>query len=154
MMPEIRTIDAKPYHCGKMTRRLRREHKAAIRSVGWSAGHRAMRHTFDASSSCKAWLVDNELMALMGTVGSPLSSSVIVWMAVTEEAARRFPILMFKQARLELDRLLASRPTIYGTTVDADVTSARFVRALGFVELSRSGGISMWVLRREMRKVA
>ena len=129
-MPVFEVVDAKPYHCGRMVRLLRREHRLLLehRAV---AIHRELAATFQHSCLRRAWLIDGELAALGGVLGSILSSRAYVWLAVSEKA-RRYPIAMCKEAERQLQALEDVYPEIHANVVPDDAAALRFAGFLGF----------------------
>lgn len=127
---QTQIVEAKPYHLGRILRRLRDEHRAGLIATGVNA-HRELRDMFAASSFRYAWLVDGQLAAVGGVTGSMLSSAGQVWLAVAEDATR-FPLAMVKEARRQLARILASKTELTTTILCGDKTSRRFAAFLGF----------------------
>jgi hypothetical protein len=101
-------IDAKPWHCGAISRRLRREHRALLDGMKVRV-HAEMREVFDSSVSCrKSLFIDGKLAAIGGITGSMLSTEGEIWLAVSEEAAAHATSVarLFKR---ELDAAMATR---------------------------------------------
>lgn len=135
-MTDFTIIEAKPYHCGQMSRLLRAEHREAIARVGADI-HREMRARFDASSFRRAWMIDGRLAALGGVVGTSLSTYGFVWLALTNEA-RRYPLAVVREARRQLDEIMTVRRELATTIIGGDEAAKRLAVFLGF-HVSESG---------------
>lgn len=129
-MVRLEIIPAQLYHCGRMARLLRRDHRLAIERLGINV-HHALRDAFHASYVKHACTIDGELAALGGVTGSALSPFGIVWLALTEHGAR-FPVAIVKQARRMLDELATNKIELNTTVLDEDETAQRFAAFLGF----------------------
>jgi hypothetical protein len=127
-MPRFETIEARPYHCGQIVRRLRREHRAAI--VGINA-HQEIRDRFLASSFRRAWLIDGELCALGGVVGGALSTVGYIWLVLSQRALDH-PVAVVREARRQLDDIMATRHELAAVIIPQDKAALRFAIFLGF----------------------
>lgn len=130
-MPDFTIIEAKPWHCGQMARALRAEHREVIARIGIDC-HKELRARFNASSFRRAWLIDGQLAALGGVVGSKLSSCGMVWLALSHVAGR-FPLETVREARRQLAELMQTKRDLWTTILDDDAASKRFAIFLGFV---------------------
>lgn len=128
MITEV--IDAKPYHVGAILRRMRDEHAAAVTRLGVHA-HPDLRGMFNVSIERKAWMVDGKLAALGGITGTLASSTAFVWLVIAQDATR-FPIEIVKEAKRQMDRMMATRESLTTTIFAGDETSRRFAAFLGF----------------------
>lgn len=129
-MTEFRVIEAKPYHCGQLARRLREDHRRGLMSFGVNP-HRELRDIFDASGWRKAWLIDGRLAALAGVTGSVLESTGYIWLAITEEV-RQYPRQFIRTVREQLDEIMATRRELITTVILDDAASCRFAAFMGF----------------------
>lgn len=127
-MPTFQIIEARAHHCGQMARRLRIEHRAAIAGIN---AHRELRDRFEASAFRRAWLIDGELAALGGVVGGALSTTGYIWLALSE-LALRYPVATVKEARRQLDEIMATKRELGTVIVPADKAALRFAVFLGF----------------------
>lgn len=130
MTATFQIIAAKPYHCGAMVRRLRREQAQAVARLGVDS-HRELSERFAASAWRRAWLADGELAALAGVTGSALSAQGFVWLALTDRAAR-YPLAIVREAKRQLDDLMATRRLLVTSILDGDLAARRFAIFLGF----------------------
>lgn len=130
MTRPFQIIAAKPYHCGAMVRRLRLEQAQAIARLGVDS-HRQLAERFAVSSWRRAWLADGELAALAGVTGSALSAEGFVWLALSDRAAR-FPHAIMREARRQLDELMATKRLLVTSILDDDLAAKRFAIFLGF----------------------
>ncbi len=130
MTARFEIIDAKPWHCGVMARVLRDEHKKVVERAGASA-HRLLRECFDQSPFRRAWLIDGELAALGGVMGTIVSPSGTVWLALSQKATR-YPIAIIKEARRQLAEILSVRREIVTTIVFGDDAARRLAIFLNF----------------------
>lgn len=123
-------VDAQPYHCGQIVRRLRSEHAAIMKRAGANL-HRDLRLHFDSSSYRKAWLVDGKLMAVGGIEGPKAASSGVGWLALSQDA----PKVGWQFARValrEFEALFPVKRQIATLILKDDTASVRFAYFLGF----------------------
>ena len=140
-------VDGKPFHCGMMARSLRDEHRHAIMADTASI-HRELRAAFDGSHYKKSLIVDGELLAVGGVMGSVLGFSGVVWLAMTNRA-KQYKLLTVRLARQTLEELLAVHPTLNAGILFGDETSRKFAEFLGFerVESDVQGAGGGYALR-------
>ena len=129
-MTKICTIEAKPYHCGQMIRRLRSEHRAAIAATGIDA-HRELRSRFEASGYRRACFADGELIAIGGVVGSLMSPAGYIWLAISEKA-RRFPVALIKELNKQLDEIMVLKRELATVILPSDNAAMRLAVFMGF----------------------
>lgn len=129
-MSTFETIEAKPYHVGRILRRLRTEHRVAMTGLSNNL-HREFAQIFNTSSFRRAWLVDGELMAVGGVTGTLLSGEGYIWLAMADQA-KHYPVAIIKEARHQLALLMATRQEVSTTILCNDKTAQRFARFLGF----------------------
>lgn len=129
-MGRFEVIPGKPQHCGAIIRRLRAEHRAAVASIGISA-HHSLRSNFDVSMFTRAWMIDGELAALGGVTGSEISSTGMVWLALSEKATR-FPVEIVKETRRQMARIMLTKRDLVTLIIPEDKASLRFATWLGF----------------------
>lgn len=135
-MTEFSVIEAKAWHCGQMARILRAEQTRALTNAGIDV-HREMRHSFDESCYRRAWLIDGNLAALGGVVGSPLEINAYVWVAVSR-LAQRYPLAMIKEFRRQMIYARATHDMLVTSILPEDGQSLRFAVFMGF-HAARSG---------------
>lgn len=131
MTPTFQIVPAKPWHCGAMVRRLRVEHRYAVAQLGLDS-HRELFDRFGQSSFRRALLIDGRIAALGGVTGSALSGEGYVWLALSQRAVR-YPLLLVREARRQLDIVMQSRSVLVTTILDGDIAARRFAIFLGFV---------------------
>lgn len=129
-MSEFSIIDARAYHCGQMARRLRVEHARCITLLG-IATHYEMRRSFDESFFRRAWLIDGELSALGGVMGTTLQSAGFVWLALSQSALR-YPVAIVKEARRQLAEIMLLKRELATTILPGDDAALRLAIFLGF----------------------
>lgn len=122
--------EAKPWHCGQLTRTLRPAQSGAFAAIGVSS-HRELRARFMESSVKRAWFIDGELAALFGITGPQISTTGIVWLALSEKATR-LPKITAIYARRELARMMEARHEVFTLMFPSDAVSMRWVEFLGF----------------------
>lgn len=145
-MPEFSLIDAKPYHCGKMSRILRAQHRELVAGLGFSV-HRELRGAFERSLIRKAWLIDGALAAMGGLESTLMSSDATVWLALSAEATRH-PLALMRMLYRELEAVAATRRLLSTLLIRADAPSLRFAEFLGFqVEAGPALGVTMALMR-------
>lgn len=130
MSDRFELVDAKLYHCGRMARRLRATHRAAIALVGKNI-HAELRDKFRESFFKKAWLIDGELAALGGVTGTLLAPYGYVWLAFTEKALAHKRAIV-REARRALDELMETKSALATFILLEDDAALRFAVFLGF----------------------
>ncbi len=129
--PRFTIVEAKPWHCGAMVRRLRVEHRIAVARLGLDS-HRELSDRFGQSAFRRALLIDGTLEGLGGVTGSMLSSEGYVWLALSQEAAQ-YPLFLAREARRQLDEIMSTRRLLVTSVLDDDTAAKRFAIYLGFV---------------------
>lgn len=130
MSPRFEIVEAKRHHCGIMARAMRVNHQR-VADMPIASLHREIASCFDQSHFRKAWLIDGNLAALGGVIGTLASPSGTVWLALTEKATR-YPIAIIKEARRQLDRLMFTQREIVSTVLLDDAPARRMAIFLGF----------------------
>ncbi len=149
-MTDFTIIEARPWHCGAMARKLRTVHMAAVAKIGISS-HRELSARFGASSFRRVWMINGRMAALGGVTGTMLDPEGHVWLAFTDEATR-YPLQMIKEARCKIALITEIKPKLYTSVLRDDEPSKRFAVFLGFVPMDGAGGAkaSSKYGRREM----
>jgi hypothetical protein len=129
-MTTFEIVEGKPWHVGRMTRRLRDDNKSAFLGLGADI-HRELRSAFEQSSFRKAWLADGRLIALGGVMGSLLSSVGNVWLAVAQDGAR-WPKALLRESATQIAGLMETHERLETRIIEDDRASYRFARRLGF----------------------
>lgn len=129
-MSRFEVTEAKPWYCGAIIRRLRSEHKAAVAWLGLNS-HREIRDKFDASSFTRAYFIDGHLSGLGGVMGSALSTSGFVWLALTEEAAVH-PYAVAREAKRQMAEIMQTKHVLRTTLIPEDRSALRFALRIGF----------------------
>jgi hypothetical protein len=153
-MATFEIIEARPYHCGQIVRRLRHDMHSAFFALGVDP-HKELRTCFDDSYLRKAWLIDGKLEGLGGVFGGALSSSGYIWLALSQEATR-YPVAMVKEARKQMAEIATTKHSLRATVLEQDKAAERFIGRLGFHLRTRlQRGVYEWTWQREkMRKAA
>lgn len=138
-MTRFQIIEAKPFHCGQMSRILRYEQQRAIAQVGGGDIHRELREKYYESSFTRAWALDGRLAALAGVTGPTLSDEGIIWLCMSE-AALKHPKEIIKECRQMLDDVSVLKRRIYTFVLNSDPKSTRMAVFLGFEPIKGSGG--------------
>lgn len=139
MSPNFQIINGRSHHCGRIARQLRGEHHASLLQLGLSV-HRQIRDNFDQSYFKKAWLIDGRLAGLGGVIGSELSATGFIWLALTDEATK-YSKEIVREARRQLDAIMLTKTELATTIVDGDDAAMRFAMFMGFcVGLDWMGG--------------
>ena len=133
----------KPYHCGKIIRRLRIDHNDAFMKLGLNA-HKQLRACFDDSYFCRAWIIDGRLAGLGGVTGSLLSPVGYIWLALSEEATH-YPVKVMREARAQISEIMQVKRSLITTVLKNDEPSVRFATRLGFeqIDVAEDWGIVM-----------
>lgn len=153
-MTDFTVIPAKSFHCGMMVRRMRAEHSQAHAMLGVDARrqHEELRASFHASCFRRAWLIDGQLAALGGVVGTALSAHGFIWLVLTDQA-RRYPVAVVKEARRQLAEVMVTFREIYTTVLPNDAAARRLAIFLGF-HVAHDGAGQMAVSRAGRRTLA
>ena len=130
-MIDYTIVEAKPWHCGQISRILRDEHREAIAKTGLNT-HRELRAAFDESCIRRACIVDGKVIAIGGVVAPEASAYGIVWLAVAQDF-RKYRIALIKEARRQLDDVMLVKRFLICTVLDHDETAKRFAAFMGFV---------------------
>lgn len=128
MISEV--IEAKPYHCGQMARKLRDGHKAVLIGAGMDT-HRQMRAMFDSSCVRKAWLLDGKLMMIGGIEGPLLSREGTIWIALSQDA-ENYPRRAVMIIREQMQIFMLSKRRLIAFILKDDHRSMKFTARLGF----------------------
>lgn len=140
MSPKFEIIEAKPFHCGQISRILRYEHQRQLMLLGISI-HAQMRAIFDASYYRKAWMIDGKLAGLGGVEGSLMGSTGLIWMALSERAMR-YPVAIVRTAREQLEAISVTKTELYTTVISDDPAAQRLAVFLGFQAADGGGGMA------------
>lgn len=124
-------VEAKPWHCGAMSRMLRPEHHQALAALNVDP-HRELRNVFDDSCFRKACFLDGKLIALWGVTGPILSPDALVWLALSRDI-KKYPMALIKEVRKQLDDIMQTKRCLIAPMFDGDEVSERFAVFLGFV---------------------
>lgn len=153
MSPDFTIVPAKPWHCGAMVRRLRLEQRKAVARLGLDS-HRELAEQFGQSAFRRALLIDGQVEALGGVTGSTLSSEGYVWLALSPKAAR-YPLLLVREARKQLDDIMVTKRLLVTSVLDEDVAAKRFAIFLGFTlaDDEASPAVSRAGRRLELQRV-
>jgi hypothetical protein len=128
-------IEAKPWHCGQMSRLLRREH---LQALGACQVHKELRAAFDESGFRRACIVDGKIIALWGLVAPEASAIGVVWLAMAN-GIERYPLALIKEVRHQLDEMMLVRRELICTVLEEDKAAQRFAIFLGFVPRDSEG---------------
>jgi len=129
-MTEFSLIDGRAYHCGQIVRRMRVKQQEAMMRVGVNL-HAEVRNRFHSSCYTKAWLIDGELAALGGAIGSLVSSACFIWMVASEKATR-YPIALARMSQGQIAHLSRTYSVLSTVLIGADAPSKSFAAFLGF----------------------
>lgn len=135
-MVEYAVVEAKPWHCGRMSRILRAEHKRAVAATNI---HKEMSSVFGQSYLRRSALVDGRPVAMWGVIGTLVSAEGYVWLALSDEAAR-YPVAVLREAKRQLAAIMQTKREL-ATTIDVDDSAARrFAVFFGFHVAHDEGG--------------
>lgn len=123
-------IEAKPYHCGRISRVLRKGHRNILVEMGVDV-HREMREMFDASMYRKAWFLDGKLMAIGGVTGTAASAEGMIWLAISEDALNHRHTLARVVLRL-LTEIMMTKRSLGTVVLTADKDAIKLAYFLGF----------------------
>lgn len=130
-MTEVRIAPARAWHCGRMVRAMRRDHREALERRGIDV-HREMRRAYEASWWRGVLLVDDELVALGGVKGNLLSPVGDCWLCLSQ-TARHYPLLLLRTMANLRDTIMATgKRELVATVLPDDDAAQRFAAFLGF----------------------
>lgn len=127
---KFEAIEAKPWHCGALARRLRSEHRDLLDDMKVPT-HRQLRETFDASMLRRGWTLDGEVHALAGVTGPSASSEGMLWLAMTDEAARH-PYGVARGALGFIETIMLTKRRLSIMILADDKAGKRLAYFLGF----------------------
>lgn len=130
-MTRFTLVEAREYHCGRIARRLRHEHQEATLRVGIDA-HRKLREMFGMSSYRRAVYADGEFVALGGVTGALVAPFGFVWLAITEEGMRKYPISLIREARRQLNYIMVTKSQLVTSLIGGDEKAKHLAVFLGF----------------------
>ena len=129
MKPRFEIVEARAWHVGQMTRRLRVEHMRALAVLGADT-HRELRARYEESTYCKSWLMDGRLVGLGGVTGPLISPVGFVWLALTFDVLK-YPLEIAREARLQIEIASRFKQRLYNSVLAEDQTAQRFAVSLG-----------------------
>ena len=144
-------VETQPWHIGQMARRLRHDHLRAVIKAGMSA-HRELKASYEDSSFRRSLFVAGRLVALGGVRAPQASLTGYVWLALSEEASK-YPILLVKLARQQLDEIMSTKRELATTLLDDDPAALRLAVFLGF-HVQDEGDGSRASSRRERQRLS
>jgi len=117
-------------HVRTIARTMREDERAEIAAVGWKPRH--LVHALYRSSD-ESWcaLVDGKVAAVWGVRGPLMSETADVWL-FTSPAIERIKHAFFKEARMRLSDLMATRRKLWSSVTPGHQKSIRFWTMLGF----------------------
>lgn len=127
---KLEIVPAKPHHCGRILRRLRREHAQAFALVGMNA-HKELRGTLANSYYARSAFLNGELVGMWGVAGGLLSPTGVGWLCLTN-AATAYPRLILREGRKELANIMRDKVELVATVLRDDRAAMRFLAHLGF----------------------
>lgn len=117
-------------HVKPMARCMRTASCMAVEGYGYDP-RAGLRRAFVASLLCRTALIDGHPAAMWGVVAGMLDDSASVWL-VLSEAIQALPRAILREAKAELDRVMADYPHVAATMLPDDAASIRFALHLGF----------------------
>jgi hypothetical protein len=149
----IRIVDAEPRHVGMIARQMSEGDCARFIGLGRDP-RRVIRGFFRQSSYRRAALLNDEPIAIWGLTGSLMSSTGLLWLRLTEEA-KKIPLRVVKECRLELAAMMEMRHEIVCYLHHDDTAAIRFARFFGFEvgEPAMLDGIGFVARRGSLRRV-
>jgi hypothetical protein len=123
--------EAKPWHCGRMSRTVRHEHAKIMQAMQANI-HRELRQTFDASALKRAFYLDGDLVALAGVRGTMGESTGEVWFVTTDEMSVKHPLVIARAALKFMDRVMLTRQGVATGVFADDKPGVRLAYFLGF----------------------
>lgn len=129
-MAECRIVTAEAKHIHEIAPRLREADASECIAAGVGAT-KALWRSYRASGFREAAYIGDELAAVYGISGTPLSGIGSGWL-LTTQACQKSPVIFVKTFRRRLSEVLPVFPYIYGYVADSYVASIGLLKLLGF----------------------
>jgi hypothetical protein len=129
-MTQYEIIPARAHHCGQMARRLRATHLGLLLCAGIDP-HAQLRARFYESAFCKSWLIDGQLAAMGGVVGSCTARAGYIWLALSE-LAMKHPVATVREAKRQIEDIMRTRREVQTVLIVGDEAATRFATFMGF----------------------
>lgn len=129
-MIHTEVIEARPWHCGALSRSMRVDHHKSLLAMGVNV-HHGITSALYQSYYAKSLKIDGHLSAMGGLMGTPLSPTATVWLVVAQ-AAMKHPRVLIKVMRRQLDAMMLGKMWLETTIVADDEVAQRFAAFLGF----------------------
>jgi hypothetical protein len=127
----IELREAKLWHCGAISHRLRREHRTLLNDMKLNF-HAEAREVFESSPACrKALYIDGKLAAIGGVTGTAMSREGEIWVAVTEEVLKH-PVTVARLFKRELEKVMETRHRLVTLVFRDDRRGMMLAYFLGF----------------------
>lgn len=129
-MAECRIVAAEPKHLHAIAPLLRDLDVRECAAAGVST-KRALWQSYRASGFRETAYMGDELAAVYGIAGTPLTGIGNGWL-LTTNACQQSPLAFVKTFRRRLSEILPVFPYIYGYVADSYVSSIGLLKLLGF----------------------
>ena len=141
----LEIVEAKPFHCGQMSRMLRPEHEDVLARLGVKP-HWALRAQYEKAPIARAYFVNGRLACLWGVDGTLASDEGHVWMALARWTTPHVRQIL-TCAKAQLAELMKTRRSLRTLILIEDKASFRFAKHLGFrvVENAESSFETVWM---------
>ena len=141
---KVEVIPARPHHVGRMLRAMRHQHRVACTAAGVDQ-HRELATKLAESPHAFTYLVDGVPSAMWGVAGTIMAPSGFVWLVVADAMAPHGARIA-REARRQLDAVMATRSSLTTTIPVGDVVALRFAQHLGFRPAPFASSPSMIVM--------
>lgn len=125
-------VDADPCHLRALARTLRSADAAEVAAYGSGSAMKVIWHSWKRSTIRKTVLVDGEVAAVGGVVGSLMGGKGMPWL-LTSPAIERMPVTFARELRREVAGALAAYPELENYVHAPYRRALRLMEWAGFV---------------------
>lgn len=135
-----------------LARTLREADRRECEAYGVAPGV-GLRKSFYASTWRRCALIDGSIAAMWGICGTSIGHTAQAWL-MTAPVIEKLPVAFVREARREVETMLATHSRIEGTVAKDYLQAIRFLRALGFeigpLPENKGGGFRTFSMERRM----
>lgn len=126
--PRWKIVECEPAHLRQLAQNLRPEDAEEVRALGQPSAMRMLYRAWRLSVIRRTALVDGEVAACWGVLGSMMGGEGTPWL-LTTPAIERVPVAFAREGRREAAEMLAAYPRL------VNYVHAPYRRAIGFLKI-------------------
>lgn len=130
MKPDYQIVEARPYHCGQIVRRMRTAHLEALAPTGKNP-HRELRDIMGRSLFAKTCVMDGKPVAMWGVCGTLLGNGAYAWLILSNDVLA-YRVSLMKEAVRQMKIIISQYGEVATTVLGTDDAALRFATFLGF----------------------